>query len=376
MPTQETNIYNPTGPAIQYSASHQTWKIAKQASVGSGDSTYAIYSTYNNSKLINKGYVYAYGNSGVFFTGDNATFVNKASGIVSGLSGALSISSSGDSATILNYGRMYGGQSGIVSSGPGDLALENHGEIYGHDYGILIQPTVPGSTPGPHLLNDGKISGDGIGIFVNNFAGGMRTKIVNDHHGVIKGSTLDGSPAGAAIWYLGKLSVTNYGKIKGDIVSGGNQVKDKVVNKGAITGEVYLGDGNDTFQSKGGSAGRLHGGQGNDKFILGSKADKIVFDNTLNAATNVDTVKHFDHGTDKFYLDKTIFTNLTGPGPLLGSQFHKGGSAGDGSDHMIYKKGTGEVFYDPDGVGGTGQTLFAKVDPGTNLSAGDFIVIA
>jgi hypothetical protein len=369
MPTQNTNIYNPSNPAIQYSGVSQTWKIGKNVGVGSG-TVYAVYSIFNNSKLINKGYIYSHGNAAVYCTGDNAKFVNKASGIVSGLSSAIAISTGGDSATIINSGKLYGGQSGIVSLGPGDLIVKNYGEVYGHDNGIFLQPSVPGSTSGPSLVNNGKISSDFYGIYANNF-GGFTTKIVNDDHGIIKGSS-----SGAAIYYAGKLNFANEGKVKGDIFNGGGgPTNDKVVNKGVIKGEVYLGPGDDTFKSKDGKAGRLHGQEGNDKFVLGSTADKIVFDTALNAATNVDRVKHFDPGTDKFYLDDDVFTTLP-LGQLNGTAFHKGPSATSPTDRIIYHKSTGEVSYDPDGTGGSPQTLFAKVDPGTNLHASDFIVIA
>jgi len=53
----------------------------------------------------------------------------------------------------------------------------------------------------------------------------------------------------------------------------------------------------------------------------------------------------------------------------------RGGHSLAGQPHHL-QAGHGEVFYDPDGTGPPGRTLFAKVDPGTNLIASDFIVIA
>jgi hypothetical protein len=102
---------------------------------------------------------------------------------------------------------------------------------------------------------------------------------------------------------------------------------------GQIKGEVSLGAGNDTFKNAGGTAGRVYGGDGNDTLIAGPHTDKFVFDTTLNAATNVDRVKHFDPGTDKLILDKTFFSALSGLRTLTSAEFHKGAHAHD-TDHL------------------------------------------
>ena len=115
---------------------------------------------------------------------------------------------------------------------------------------------------------------------------------------------------------------------------------------------MFLGSGNDTFKNAGGHAGKVHGGDGNDTLIAGPHTDKFVFDTTLNAATNVDRVKHFDPGTDKLFLDQTFFPALSGPGTLTSAEFHKGAHAHDADDRIIYNKHTGALFYDPNGNAG------------------------
>ena len=162
----------------------------------------------------------------------------------------------------------------------------------------------------------------------------------------------------------GRLSVENHGTIKGGIVStrGGH---DKVVNDGTIKGYVYLGPGDDLYKNAGGKAGLVFGGDGNDTLIAGPHADKFVFDTPPNAATNVDTVKHFDPGTDEFFLVHGIFTMLTGPGTLKGKEFHVGKHAGDANDYIIYNKHTGALYYDSDGSGvDSAQVQFAQVREG------------
>ncbi len=96
----------------------------------------------------------------------------------------------------------------------------------------------------------------------------------------------------------------------------------------------------------------------------------------LNAATNVDQVKHFDPGTDQLLLSKRVFAALSGLGTLTSAEFHKGTTAHDLDDRIIYDKHTGALYYDPDGNVGVVEVQFAKLDKGLNLHASDFIVIA
>ena len=149
---------------------------------------------------------------------------------------------------------------------------------------------------------------------------------------------------------------------------------DKVVNKGKVNGDVQLGDGQDVFKLKGeAKAGLIDSGYGNDKLVLAGKADSLLFDSALSAAANVDTIKKFASGKDAIYLDDDIFTAIT-PGTLSSAAFHKGTSAADADDRIIYDKKSGALYYDPDGTGALAQTQFAKFDGGPKLKASDFTI--
>ncbi len=366
MPTQKNDIFNPGAAAITYSGAGQKWTIGGNADVGSA-SSFAIVSAFANSKLVNEGYLYSYANVAANFIGNNTTVINKASGVINGFSAGVFINTPGTDASLTNDGKILSAAYGVGVLGPGDLEVENHGEIFGHTYGLYVSVGNVGSTAGPKIVNDGSIRSDSDGLVLI-AANGLRSTVTNGPGGVIQGDLF------AIVVSNGALKLTNDGKIKGDVVStSGN---DTIVNGGQIKGEVILGSGNDTFKNAGGTAGQVHGGNGNDTLIAGPHKDQFVFDATLNPATNVDRVKHFDPGTDKLILNQTFFPALSGLGTLASAEFHKGTGAHDLDDRIIYNKATGALLYDPNGSVPGGEVQFAKLDKGLNLHASDFTVIA
>jgi Ca2+-binding RTX toxin-like protein len=120
----------------------------------------------------------------------------------------------------------------------------------------------------------------------------------------------------------------------------------------------------------------LHGGRGDDILYGGNAADVFVFDTTLNASTNVDTIMDFDPAGEYIYLDNAIFSNLDAePGHfVLSTEFYVGTAANDADDHIIYDDSTGAIFYDKDGSGAAMQVQFAAVTPGLTLAHDDFHV--
>ncbi len=369
MPTQQTDIYNPGAPAITYAGAGKTWTIANGVLVGSGSAP-AVYSTFNGSKLINKGDVFSSSNLGVYFqAAKNDTVVNKAGASIIGTYGVILGNALGaKNMTVMNDGSIIGlTTSGVTALDVSNFDLHNTGKIFGGQFGVEATATSVGATDGPMIDNSGAIDGGVVGIVISVLAG-VKASIVNQPGGTIKGGTY------AIVNSAGSLLVENHGKIKGDIL--GFTGKEKIVNDGQIKGGVYLDAGNDTFKNAGGTAGRVHGGPGNDTLIAGPHTDKFVFDTALNAVTNVDRVKHFDPGTDQLFLSKSIFAALSGLGTLTSAEFHKGTSAHDLDDRIIYDKHSGALYYDADGNVGAAEVQFAKLDKGLNLHASDFIVIA
>ena len=78
-------------------------------------------------------------------------------------------------------------------------------------------------------------------------------------------------------------------------------------------------------------------------------------------------------GTDRIVLEDAVFLGASNGN--LASVFVQGTQAGDADDRLIYNSATGQLFYDGDGSGAGAAVLFAQLDPGTVLTANDFLMI-
>jgi Ca2+-binding RTX toxin-like protein len=134
---------------------------------------------------------------------------------------------------------------------------------------------------------------------------------------------------------------------------------------------IYGGTGNDTMEAMGGHD-VMTGGQGADQFQFAMEPEP----NDGNWVT----IRDFKHGIDRIAVSDTAF-NHVGFGGFTGavmdaSHFHVGRNAVTGDQGIVYNKAKGLLYYDADGSGSQAdKVLFAKVDPGTVLTAEDFWVI-
>ncbi len=152
-----------------------------------------------------------------------------------------------------------------------------------------------------------------------------------------------------------------WGNSDDDVLSGG--AGNDYIHGGGHTDRLLGGDGHDT----------LVGGHGQDELTGGDGWDKFVFTDALQA-NQVDTITDFNPKYDEFHLKNNIFANFD-LGEIKHTQFKVGPEATEAAHRIIYKKGTGEIFYDRDGNGAAQAKLFAKVEEGTNLTHWDFEVI-
>ncbi len=138
---------------------------------------------------------------------------------------------------------------------------------------------------------------------------------------------------------------------------------DDLLSGGAGSDDIRGGDGDDV----------INGGSGRDWLAGGAGRDSFVFDAAPGLA-NDDHIDDFDAVDDVFRLDGSVFTGLAS-GELSASNFVIGKHAVDGNDLIVYDKATGDLFYDADGAGGAAALRFASVQPGTVVTATDFVVI-
>jgi Ca2+-binding RTX toxin-like protein len=125
------------------------------------------------------------------------------------------------------------------------------------------------------------------------------------------------------------------------------------------------GDGNDT----------LIGGAGNDELTGGAGNDAFVFNATLNATTNRDTVLDFVTASDKILLDDAIFSKFATT-PVAAANLRQGTAAADSNDYLIYNKSTGALSYDADGNGGVHVAVqFATLIGNPDLTYSNFVII-
>ena len=118
----------------------------------------------------------------------------------------------------------------------------------------------------------------------------------------------------------------------------------------------------------------LDGRAGADVLTGKAGADTFVFSTTLGAG-NVDHVTDFSAPDDGFRLDDAVFTALKA-GALAASAFKLlDGAKVDADDRILYKQGTGELFYDADGSGKGAAVLFAVLDNKAAITHADFFVV-
>jgi Ca2+-binding RTX toxin-like protein len=128
------------------------------------------------------------------------------------------------------------------------------------------------------IQNDGAIHGQSCGIFYNALGTG-RTTIENN-------GTIMGNSAAIQVSSLstGSVLINNHGSISSlpnaafTITLGESLSNDILRNSGLITGNVYLGGGNDIYDGRGGGTveGVINGGAGDDIFQLGAAEEVIV----------------------------------------------------------------------------------------------------
>jgi Ca2+-binding RTX toxin-like protein len=110
---------------------------------------------------------------------------------------------------------------------------------------------------------------------------------------------------------------------------------------------------------------------GNDTLTGGNGGDSFVFNNITEG---IDTITDFGGG-DRIEISASGFGgNLTANAVLDQSQFVLGSAASNINHRFIYNNSTGDLFFDPDGIGTIAQQKLAILTGAPSLSAIDIFV--
>lgn len=121
----------------------------------------------------------------------------------------------------------------------------------------------------------------------------------------------------------------------------------------------------------------LIGNDGNDVLTGGLGADKFVFNISPNAHTNVDSITDFESGFDQLVLLRSKFTGIGNGSSLNEAAFYSGDGANQAihaDDRIIFDTQSGSIYFDKDGTGSANAILIGVLNPGSHLSAADFII--
>ena len=158
----------------------------------------------------------------------------------------------------------------------------------------------------------------------------------------------------------------------------------------APDGDVIKGtSGSDTLKGTtsaeriegGAGADLIYGMGGSDVLLGGTGQDKFVLNTKLGGS--VAQILDFNPAEDAFYLDTAIFTKLvkgtlSSPRKIYGTNLEDGAGAkaNDNNDFLVYDKTTGNLSYDADGSGSGAAVVIAKLQPGLDLTAGNFYTVS
>ncbi|HEX8256478.1 MAG TPA: hypothetical protein VF589_02495, partial [Allosphingosinicella sp.] len=172
------------------------------------------------------------------------------------------------------------------------------------------------------------------------------------------------------------------GYAQGDVISSIENVNGSgfsdVLTGSSETNVIKGGGGDDQiFGITGNDAGNLiAGGGGNDVLRGLGGSDAFLFDTALIGAGNVDRILDFSSDNDIIRLDNDVFEGLA-EGALAAGAVRAGRTALQADDRILYDQASGALFYDADGSGdGAAAVRFATLQPGAELSAAEFLVVA
>lgn len=188
---------------------------------------------------------------------------------------------------------------------------------------------------------------------------------INERSGTERADPLDGTANADEIKGLG-----------GNDRMSGKEGNDRLL--GGAGNDKLFGDAGDDTLSGGAGKDFLTGGEGKDTFVFDAPVKRGHFDHVrdFNSAddTLVFSLAALSTLTMKKGKETITFDKIFQAGKLNGDSF-KIGKPMDANDHVYYNQKNGFVYFDADGSGRGKGIAVLKLQPGTTLSADDFLFI-
>lgn len=336
--------------------SNNTYILGKNADIEtSGEFAIDVTAGSNNNTLVLKGEATATGTTSVVHVAGNNTHIDVLlGGFVNGLGANVGIAASGANFSLNNAGGISGASYAVVA---GDYAeVVNSGLMLSGQVGL-------GAGEGLDLTNSGRITGDTYGVLAD--ADG--TVIDN-----LKGAKITADTTGIGLIGEGTAVVHNSGLIKAGVAISDGAADTTVINKGTIDGNVFLGAGDDVFNTRNGKFdGLVNGGDGNDTYIIGDTFTNIV----EQPGFGYDKVKSTVSFTLGENLEDLILqgkknasaTGNEGNNTITGNKGDNVLTGMDGDDYLIGGKGNDRLF------GGADQDMFDFRKGGGDDVVEDFV---
>jgi Ca2+-binding RTX toxin-like protein len=179
----------------------------------------------------------------------------------------------------------------------------------------------------------------------------------------------------SAIEYAGEGSDTVRTNVSYSLTAGSDIETLRTTNDNSVAAINLTGNGSGNHVRGNSGNNVINGGGGNDELTGLGGQDAFLFNTTLDAMFNVDSIPDFNVADDTIQLDDAIFSSNLGLGNISSGEFVMGAAAQDANDRIIYNTSTGALYYDSDGNGGAAQIQFAALGMGLALTHLDFLVV-
>jgi Ca2+-binding RTX toxin-like protein len=258
----------------------------------------------------------------------------------------------------------------------------------GGNVSVLADPLLRVTAPGGPLLgsnDDGGVGLDSSFTFTTALAGDYVISLtgVGSMTGMYRFQA-DGTAAGDNVYNVSHASAVilerageGYDTVRASVSYAlQSEASIEVLRSSSDGGTASINlTGNGLAQSVVGNAGSnvIDGKGGADDLWGLSGKDYFLFSSPLGSG-NVDRIHDYNVRDDTIRLDDAVFTGLS-LGSLSSGAFAKGAAATQADDRIIYDPVSGNLYFDPDGVGGAAQILFATLNSGLKVTSADFIVV-